>query len=300
MDVARTALRQGAEKVDLYCLEQRNEMPSSEDEIKEAEEEGIIIHNGYGPKEVVLDGKALKGLLFKKCLAVKDADGRFNPQYDENDTLLAEGTAVLLAIGQAFDYGKLFEGTGVTLSPRNLVLADPSTLQTADPDIFVGGDCYHGARFAIDAIATGKKAAISLHRHVQPGQLLEAGRNLRDFKQIDIDNINKDELGFDNTPRQIPAVGPVDTKSYKDNRGMLTEEQIKKEAARCLSCGRAIVDPNLCVGCGQCVIKCQFDAAHLVKKTNIYGKDFSSILPKAAAHTVKRGVKIALGAFKRD
>ena len=300
MDVARTALRQGADKVDLYCLEQRDEMPSSEDEIKEAEEEGIVIHNGFGPKEIVLDGKTFKGIRFKKCVSVKDENGRFNPKYDENEVTLAEGTAALLAIGQAFDYGKLFEGTLVTLSPRGTVLADPNTLQTADPDIFVGGDCYHGARFAIDAIATGKKAAISLHRHVQPGQLLEAGRNLRDFKQIDLDNLNKAELGFDNTPRQVPAVGPVDTKSYKDNRGILTEEQIKKEAARCLSCGRAVVDPNLCVGCGQCVIKCQFDAAHLVKKTNIYGKDFSAILPKAVGHTIKRSVKIALGAFKRD
>lgn len=300
MDVARTALRQGAEKVDLYCLEQRNEMPSSEDEIKEAEDEGIIIHNGYGPKQILVDGEAFKGIVFKKCLAVKDAEGRFNPSYDENDVLTAEGTAALLAIGQAFDYGKLFEGTLVTLSKRGTVLAEPATLQTADPDIFVGGDCYHGARFAIDAIATGKKAAISLHRHVQPGQLLEAGRNLRDFEQIDIDNLNKEELGFDNTPRQIPAVGPVDTKSYKDNRGILTEEQIKKEAARCLSCGRAVVDPNLCVGCGQCVIKCQFEAAHLVKKTNIYGSSFSSILPKAAGHTVKRAIKIAVGAFKKD
>ena len=300
MDVARTALRQGAEKVNLICLEQRNEMPSSEDEIKEAEEEGIIITNGYGPKEILLDGKKVQGLAFKKCVSVKDENGRFNPRFDERDGIVVNGTAILLAIGQAFDYGKLFEGTAVTLSPRGTVLAEPTTLQTADPDIFVGGDCYHGARFAIDAIATGKQAAISLHRHVQPGQMLEAGRNLRDFKQIDIDNLNKDELGFDNTPRQIPAVGPVDTKSYKDNRGILTEEQIKKEAARCLSCGRAVVDPNLCVGCGQCVIKCQFDAAHLVKKTNIYGKDFSAILPKAVGHTIKRSVKIALGAFKKD
>lgn len=300
MDVARTALRQGANKVELYCLEKREEMPSSADEIKEAEEEGIRIHNGFGPKEILVEGKKLKGLLFKKCLSVKDKDGRFNPTYDENETELCECSAILLAVGQAFDYGKLFEGTLVTLSARGTVLADPKTLQTLDPDIFVGGDCYHGARFAIDAIATGKQAAISLHRHVQPGQLLEAGRNLRDFTQIDISNIDMDEVGFDKTPRQIPATGPVDTKSYKDPRGIFTEEQIKKEAARCLSCGKAVVDPNICVGCGQCVIKCQFDAAHLVKKTNIYGKDFGSILPKAGVHTVKRAVKIAVGAFKRD
>ena len=303
MDVARTAFRQGAEKVDLYCLEQRNEMSSSEDEIKEAEEEGIVIHNGYGPKEILVENGKFVGMKFKTCVSVCDENGRFNPKYDEDKVIEVKGTAALLAIGQAFDYGKLFEGTLVTLSPRGTVLADPATLQTADPDIFVGGDCYHGARFAIDAIATGKIAAISLHRHVQPGQHLEAGRNLHDFKQIDLDNLNRESLeeqGFDHASRQVPAVGPVDTKSYKDNRGIFTEEQIKKEAARCLSCGRAVVDPNLCVGCGQCVIKCQFDAAHLVKKTSIYGKSFSSILPKAAGHTVKRAVKIAVNAFKKD
>ena len=298
MDVARTALRQGAEKVDLYCLEQRNEMPGSADEIAEAEEEGIIIHNGWGPKEILKneDG-SLKGIEFKKCTAVK-VDGRFNPQYDEATLVLAEATSILLAIGQAFDYGKLLEGTDVTLSKRGLVEADPVTLQTADPDIFVGGDCFHGPRFCIDAIANGKQAAISLHRYVQPGQSLTAGRDRRDYVELDKGNLVLD--GFDTAKREIPAVGPVDTKSYKDNRGILTEEQIRKEAARCLSCGKAYVDPNICVGCGQCVLQCKFDAAHLVKKTKIYAKDFDSLLPKAVGHTLGRGVKIAVGALKRD
>ena len=298
MDVARTALRQGAAKVDLYCLEQRNEMPSSEDEIVEAEGEGIAIHNGWGPKEILAEGGKIKAVVFKKCTAVKDAEGRFNPQYDESALEEAECTAALMAIGQAFDYGKLFEGTKVELTKRNTVVADPFTLQTNEPDIFVGGDCFHGARFAIDAIANGKQAAISLHRYVQPGQLLDAGRNLRDFKQFDLDNI--DFEGFDHAPRQIPAVGPVDVHSYEDNRGIFTEEQIKLEAARCLSCGRAVVDPNMCVGCGQCVIKCKFNAAHLVKKTNLYAKNFDSMLPLAGLHTVKRGIKIVAGALKKD
>ena len=298
MDVARTALRQGAEKVDLYCLESREEMPSAKEELAEAEEEGIVIHNSWGPKELVIEDKVLKGIKFRKCTSVKDKDGRFNPSFDESIVEEAEAKSILLAIGQAFDYGKLFEGTNVQLSPRHTVLADPFTLQTTEPDIFVGGDCFHGARFAIDAIANGKAAAVSLHRYVNPGQLLDAGRDRREYQAINLDNIELD--GFDKAPRQIPAVGPVDTKSYHDNRGILTEEQIRKEAARCLSCGKAVVDPNLCVGCGQCVIKCEFDAAHLVKKTGIYATSFDSLLGKAVGHTIKRGIKIAVGALKRD
>ena len=75
---------------------------------------------------------------------------------------------------------------------------------------------------------------------------------------------------------------------------------MKKEASRCLSCGKAVVDPNLCVGCGQCVFQCEFDAAHLVKKTNIYATKFETLLPKAMGHTIKRGLKIAANAFKKD
>ena len=298
MDVARTALRQGAKQVDLYCLESREEMPSAKEEIAEAEAEGIIIHNSYGPKAILRDGKKLEGILFRKCLSVRDAEGRFNPSFDENETIEAKAGDILLAIGQSFDYGKLLEGTQVELTRGNTILADPFTLQTTDPDIFAGGDVHRGARFAIEAIAEGKAAAISLHRYVQPGQLLDAGRNHRDFFALDIENMELD--GFDKAPRQIPQSRPIDIKSFEDNRGIFTEEQIKKEAARCLSCGKAIVDPNLCVGCGQCVIKCQFDAAHLVKKTKIYASSFDSLLPKAIGHTIKRGIKIAATALKRD
>lgn len=297
MDVARTCLRQGADKVHLYCLEQRDEMPAASDEIVEAEEEGILIHNGWGPKEIKGE-KTVSEVVFKKCVSVKDENGRFHPTYDESVTESIKVSAVVKAIGQSFRYGDIFKDTAVQLSRRGTVLADPKTYQTNEPDIFVGGDIVTGPSFCINAIASGKQAAISLHRYVQPGQLLDAGRNDRDFHQINIENM---ELGgFDKAPRQIPAVGPVDVRSYDDPRGIFTEEQIKKEAARCLSCGKAVVDPNLCVGCGQCVIKCKFDAAHLVKKTKIYAADFSQMLPRGAAHAVARGIRIAAGAFKKD
>lgn len=298
MDVARTALRQGASKVDLYCLESREEMPAAKDELAEAEEEGIVIHNGFGPKSINLTDGKFTSITFKKCLRVKDDEGHFAPVYDEEQTETVECTKVLKAIGQGFDFGKLLEGTQVKLTRRGTILADPLTYQTNDPDIFAGGDVVTGPYFCINAIAAGKQAAISLHRYVQPGQTLDAGRDRREYHQIDVDNIVLE--GFDRAPRQIPAVGPVDTKSYKDPRGTFTEEQVKKEAARCLSCGKAVVDPNLCIGCGQCVFQCEFDAAHLVKKTNIYATSFETLLPQAMGHTIKRGLKIAANAFKKD
>ena len=298
MDVARAALRQGAEKVDLYCLEQRNEMPSAEDELAEAEEEGIVIHHGWGPVSFQLDGEKLQGITFRKCLAVRDETGRFNPSFDDAVTEEVSCTAVLEAIGQGFDYGTLFEGTKVAFTKRRTVLADPLTLQTNEPDIFVGGDIFNGPSFCINAIADGHQAAISLHRYVQPGQLLDAGRDRREYKALDVDNV--DFSGFDHAKREVASCAKSDIHEYVDSRGILTEEQIKKEGARCLSCGKAIVDPAMCVGCGQCVLQCKFDAAHLVKKSKYYAESFDKLLPKAVGHTLKRGIKISASALKRD
>lgn len=299
MDVARAALRQGASKVKLFCLESREEMPSAEDEIQEALEEGIEINNSWGPLSFDIENGKLKGITFKKCVSVKDENGRFNPKYDESQTEYVEACAVLKAIGQGFDYKELFEGTKVEFSRRGTVVADPFTRQTHDQDIFVGGDLFNGPSFAINAIADGKEASVSLHRYVQPGQLLDAGRDRRIYKELDHSNVQLD--GFDKAKREIPEAYKVDLKSYKDNRGIFTEEQIKREASRCLSCGKAIVDPNMCVGCGQCVLQCKFDAAHLVKKDKqIYATKFETLLPKAVGHTIKRGIKIAFNALKRE
>lgn len=212
IDVARTALRQGATNVNLDCLEQRNEIPSANEEISEAEIEGIKIHNGWGLKRI-----SSETITFIKCLHIKNDSGKFNRSYDENDTIDVKSDYILLAIGQAFDYKNIFDGSNVELSKRQTVLADKLTKQSSEPDIFVGGDILNSPNFCITAIVDGKQAAISLHRYVQPGQSLDIGRDRRLYSQIDIDNVNFN--GYDSAPRQIPQADPVDTKSYKDNRG---------------------------------------------------------------------------------
>ena len=262
IDCSRDAVRVGAGHVTQVCLETRDIMPASDNEIAEAEEDGVLIKCGWGPKEILRDEKGnVKGITFKKCLAVKDETGRFNPQYDENDTITIDCAHVVLAVGQSIVWGDLLNGSKVELGRGNGAVADPKTYQTAQPDIFVGGDVYTGPKFAIDAIAAGKEGAISIHRFVQPHTSLTIGRNQNDYVEL-----NKDDIlveSYDNSKRQIPAKKDSDKMSFRDYQEVFTEAQVKKEASRCLSCGRSVVDENHCIGCGVCTTKCEFDAIHL-------------------------------------
>ena len=296
IDCARTAKRFKANKVSVFSLEDRNHMPATNQEILEALDEGIEINNGYGPKEIIKDENGcVKQIVFKKCLSVNDpVTHKFNPVYDENDTVTIDATHVIFAIGQTINWGNLLEGTKVTFQHGNYPVADKLTYQTNEPDIFVGGDVYTGPKFAIDAIEAGKCAAESLHRFVQPGTSLTIGRNRRDFIEL-----NKDDLvidGYDNQGRNEPGMDEtIDYRnSFKDAHKTFTKEQAMSEANRCLCCGASIVDENKCIGCGVCTTKCEFDAIHLVRdhpemSTMVKSEDkFKKILPYA----IKRGLKI--------
>ena len=293
VDVARSALRMTDGKVTMLCLEGPDEMPAADDEVREALEEGIEIKNGWGPKEILTENGKVKGIVFKRCTSVYDGERRFSPVYDENDTITIKCTNVLEAIGQAAIIGDLLEGTNVELNRGHTIKADPVTFQTAEPDIFVGGDIYGGARFAIDAIAEGKKACESMHRFVHPGQSLTLARDLREFKELDKDNIVIES--FDNAKRQIPGKMNINHRtSFTDTRLPLTEEQIKIEANRCLGCGATIVDQNRCIGCGLCTTRCEFDAIHLSRDLP-HASDMvraEKKFGKVGAYAVKRAFKI--------
>jgi len=268
VDVARSAVRVTDGNVTMLCLESEEEMPAAKDEVEEALEEGIKVQNGWGPKEILTEDvngeKKVKGVVFKRCTSVKDKDGRFNPSYDENDTIVVPCSNVLLAIGQSAVWGGLLDGSKVELGRGGTAVHDSLTFQTNEPDIFVGGDIGHGARFAIDAIADGKKACESMHRFVHKGQSLTIARDKREFIELDKDDILVE--GYDNTSRQIPCTKKGDAKgTFHDLRLPLGEEQIKKEASRCLGCGATTVDENRCIGCGLCTTRCEFDAIHLTR-----------------------------------
>ena len=263
IDAARISSRCTDAKISMFCLETREKMPASDEEIEEALEEGIELNCGWGPKEVLEENGHVSGVVFKKCTRVFDAQGRFSPEYDENDTVTIPCRHVIFSVGQAIDWGHMLDNLHVELRPNGGALANKLTYQTSEPDIFVGGDVYTGPKFAIDAIAAGREGAISLHRYVHEHCTLTIGRNRRDFIELDKENIKVET--YDSSSRQIPPKADVkeQAKTFRDLSQSLTEEQVKKETSRCLSFGASVVDPNKCIGCGVCTTKCMFDAIHL-------------------------------------
>ena len=263
IDAARISSRCTDAKISMFCLEAREKMPASNEETEEALEEGIELNCGWGPKEVLEENGHVSGVVFKKCTRVLDAQGRFSPEYDENDTVTIPCRHVIFSVGQAIDWGHMLDNLHVELRPNGGALANKLTYQTSEPDIFVGGDVYTGPKFAIDAIAAGREGAISLHRYVHEHCTLTIGRNRRDFIELDKENIKVET--YDSFSRQIPPKADVkeQAKTFRDLSQSLTEEQVKKETSRCLSCGASVVDPNKCIGCGVCTTKCMFDAIHL-------------------------------------
>ena len=263
IDAARISSRCVDAKISMFCLEQREHMPASKEEIAEALEEGIELNCGWGPKEVLEENGKVTGVVFKKCTRVLDAQGRFSPEYDEEQTITVPCKHVIFSVGQAIEWGNMLDNLDLKRRPNGGALANKLTYQTSEPDIFVGGDVYTGPKFAIDAIAAGREGAISLHRYVHENCTLTIGRNRRDFVELDKNNISVDS--YDTSKRQIPAKEDekAQAATFRDLSHSLTEEQVKAETSRCLSCGASVVDPNKCIGCGVCTTKCVFDAIHL-------------------------------------
>ena len=292
-DVARTAVRCGAENVSLYCLEGYDEMPMGEEDRSECERDGVAVYAGWGPREVSVEGGKAAGVSFVKCLKVRDENGRFAPVYDENTVQVAPCVTVLFCIGQKAEWRELLSGTAVEFDPNGTAKADPVTYQTAEADIFVGGDAFTGQKFAIDAIAAGKQGAVSLHRFVQ-GATLTIGRDRRQFIELDKKSALIAVDSYDNTPRQRVGYNEALRNTFRDERVAFTAQQVRAETARCLGCGASIVDPNKCIGCGVCTTKCAFDAIHLHRErpecSTMYACEdkMKAILP----YMIKRSIKI--------
>ena len=295
IDASRVSARNGASEVTQLCLESEKEMPASDEEVREAGEDGVTIKCGWGPKEVLVSDGKVTGIVFKKCLSVfEEVDGRkkFAPKYDENETITIECDRVIFAVGQQSVWGDLLKSEEVEFHGPALV-ADGLTYQVQGaPDLFIGGDVMTGPKFAIDAIAAGHWASESLHRYVQNGHMT-IGRNKWEFIEL-----NKDDIlveSYDNSSRQSEGFNEtLGNKSFEDAHIALTEEQVKIETSRCLGCGATIVDANKCIGCGVCTTKCAFDAITLHRdhpecSTMIPAEDkFKAIVP----YELKRAVKI--------
>lgn len=297
-DIARTAVRCGAEAVDMYCLESAANIPMGDEDRAECEAEGIGIHPSWGPAEITVKNGKVTGVTFKECYALLDGEKRFNPAFKEENTVSVKADHVLVCIGQCTDWGQTLNGTACVLGKGNLIEADGFTWQTADSDVFAGGDAVTGQKFCIDAIAEGKEAAISIHRYVHEGQNLYYGRPTGEYKPLDIDNA--DLSSYDRAPRQQAAVAKDESgRSMHDMRKVFTEEQIAKETDRCLGCGAAVVDSNMCLGCGICTTKCKFDAITLKKVHDEASLGYEKIIPGIMGKTLaKRAGNIAVKTVK--
>ena len=287
MDVCRSAVRLGAEETYIIYRRSQDEMPADPEEVKEAMEEGVKFRFLSAPIEIIgRDGKVSALKVEAMELGEPDEKGRRRPAGTGKFETI-ELDSVIGAIGQTVDWGGLDVGRLVT-TKKGTAEADALTYQTAQPDIFVGGDCYTGPSFAINAIAAGKEAAISLHRYVHPGQTLTAGRDRREYRALDKEHVMLDVASFDNDRRQQPGYNAAKAKTFADARVTFTEEQVRRECARCLGCGATKVDSYLCIGCGLCTTKCKFDAIHLRKVRDWHAKPFEAMPIKVAENLVKR------------
>jgi ferredoxin len=192
------------------------------------------------------------------------------------------------------DWGKLLENSKIELNPNKTIKADSFTLQTGEADVFAGGDAMTGPKFAIDAIAMGKEGAISIHRYVHPGQSLIIGRDRREYHALDKGNLNLES--YDRMPRQRPihVDGKKSKETFKDLRTTFTEEQMKKEAERCLGCGATTGDEYMCIGCGACTTRCKFDAISLIRKYDAESVALEKLKPVILKNMIKRKGRITV------
>ena len=275
MDVARTAVRFGA-NVTVAYRRKESDMPADPAEVAEAKEEGVQFLFEHKPVEI--EGK----------------NGKVTALVCEGDKKIKCDT-IIAAIGQQIDLDGLDLGE-LKIGEKGRVQADGFTYQTAQKDIFVGGDAFTGPKFAIDAIAQGKQGAISIHRYVHEGQSLTIGRDRLTYHAFDKANVNFDTVKreCEKTSRQFPDQDKAKASTFRDDRKTFTEDQLRKETARCLGCGASFVDPNKCLGCGVCTTRCKFDAIHLRKRTNVESIEYFDRPKVLPAFIEERQRKIAI------
>ena len=258
IDTARTALRLEAGEVHLYCLEDYEHMPAHRWEIDEAEEEGVRVHAGWGPKEIFGGNGAVIGAGFKRCTRVFDENGQFNPAYDELQTEMISADCVILAIGQASDLSFL-DGAGVETN-RGVIKVDKLTYATNQAGVFACGDIVSGPASVVAAVGAAHEAAESIHRFLQ-GQDLRQGRSLERPELVGVPEGLKVTVAARQNQAQADPAQRV--RDFSEVYQGLTQEQVIKEAKRCLNCG-------ICSECLQCVKACKKKAIDHAAEPQVY------------------------------
>jgi ferredoxin len=265
-DVARSALRiSGDKQIRIVCLEQLQEMPADEIEIIEGSEEGIKLHNGRGPKEILAKKGIVTGLRTIKCKSVFDEKGRFSPVYDETDIEDIPADSILFAIGQTCDLSFLKPEDGVE-TDRGLIKVNLKTYQTTAPDVFACGDIAHGPKLFINAIASAQIAARSMHdflRNISTEVVIRKKWQPADYTMLE---------GWDKFSRCNPPVMEAEERasSVEVIEHVFPEKMALYQASRCLRCNiNTVFDTSYCIACRGCVDVCPQNLIHLVSLSNL-------------------------------
>ena len=267
LDAARMAMRAGAEEVDMVSLESRAQMPAWKGEVEEAEHEGILVDNGWGPKEIVGENGVVTGLKVRRCLTVFDENGRFNPAFSEEEKIIP-CDSVILAIGQQADLSFLGSGDGVQVTPRGILKID-ADLSTTLPGVFAGGDVAFGPRILVEAVANGHRAARSIHIYLS-GKTRKTVRSR--FRIMPNWSMPR---GFLTTSRQkMPVLAANRRIGIAEVELGFEEEQGRKEGLRCLNCQvNTIFDGSKCILCAGCVDVCPESCLRLVDLAQVSGDE---------------------------
>jgi len=237
VDVARTALRVGANNVQIFSLEARDEMPAWEKEIGEALEEGIVLNPSWGPREIIHEAGKVTGIHFVRCLSVFDSEGRFNPGFDEESSQIIEADHIIISIGQAPDMAFLSEDSQLERALWGSLIVDENTLSTNIPGIFAGGDFTTGPTYVIRAIASGRRAALSIDRYLRGEKggftILDEKTRLAEDSKLALD----DETGKDRPRVSVELADPEKrARDFREVEKGFVESQARLEATRCLRC----------------------------------------------------------------
>jgi NADPH-dependent glutamate synthase beta subunit-like oxidoreductase len=277
-DVARTAIRQkGVESVTLVCIEKFEEMLADRVEIEEGAEEGVKRINSYGPERINPDESgAVESVTFKRCISVFDSEGKFNPRYDESDLTTIPADTVFFAIGQTFDLSFLDESDlPVDRTGRGMIKVAPDKVSTSVPGLFVAGDLAHGPRLVIDAVATGKKAAIAIHEYICGRKLnLEITEaHTEDYEREVYQNKVLHPKDYEKIKREtVPTLSPEDRKRdvWTVVEKGYSEDMAEKQGGRCLNCKvNTIFNGDRCILCGGCADVCPEYCLRLVSLESI-------------------------------
>lgn len=274
MDIARTAMKErGGIKVTLCCIENREDMLADEIEILEGHEEGVNLQVGYGPKEIIVSDGKVEGVLFQKVLSIFDENEQFNPRYDENDTITLKADTVMWAVGQSADYTFVDkEKNKLLFSERGAIKHSSENLETSWDGVFVAGDIESGPGLIIDAIASGKKAALSIYEKLQGKQV----RVITETTHTPIYDYER-EMGYEKISRQIIRTFEIDSRIKSLEvlvEQNLTPEEAVVEGTRCFDCGiNTIFDGSKCILCGGCVDVCPRFCLKLVPAGELAGDE---------------------------